>query len=314
MLRLDSPLGLEVQRILAEHVDGLKKAVLLKQLRERQPFIQESHLDEILAHRDVFIERPGGVWMLARLLPKEEAPEQVQPAEVPSVFALPEPLPIPSLPLDLSTYVVFDLETSGFNCQTDGIIQFAALKIVDGRLTAGRNLFVRPVKPLPLSLQQKLRLDTHPEKLKAIESAPPIEEQIEHIAAFLGDLPLVAHNGRFDYAFLHQAYKSHLGRELTNSLLDTMELSLLTLPGIASYKLEDLGRELGIDYQTVASAFPPVILREMELDLADASLQQSLQTYLVVTQRGSKITDSLQASRCSSVANRSSAILPTGER
>jgi len=269
-LRLDSLLGLEVQRILSEHPDGLKKAVLLKRLRERQPFIQESHLDDVLAHRDVFIERPGDVWMLSRLLPKEEDTEQVQPVEPLAVSALPEPLPIPSLPLALSAYVVFDLETSGFDYQTDGMIQFAALKVVDGRPVEGRNLFVRPIKPLPLSLRQKLRLDTNPEKLKAIESAPPIEEQIKPIATFLGDIPLVAHNGRFDHAFLCQAYKSHLGRELTNPLLDTMELSLLTLPGIASHKLEDLARELGIDRQADAVALPPDVLCEMELDPADA--------------------------------------------
>jgi len=274
-LHADSPLGLEVQRILAEHPEGLKKAILLKHLRERQPFIQESHLDEILADREVFIERPGGIWMLARLLTAEEAPERPPSAEPPFAATLPDPLPIPPLPLDLSTYVVFDLETSGFDFKTDGIIQFVALKVVDGQPAEGCNLFVRPVKRLPLSLQQKLRLDTNPDKLKTIESAPPIEEQIESMMAFLGDLPLVAHNGRFDYAFLHQACESHLGHELVNPLIDTMELSLLTLPGASSHKLEHLARELGVDREAVETVISPEIFHQMVLDLADESFHDA---------------------------------------
>lgn len=267
-LRVDSPLGLEVQRILAEYPHGLKKAVLLKRLRERQPFAQESHLDEILAHREVFVQRPGDVWVLARFLSGQEAPGPPSPAETSLVADLPNPLPISPLPLDLSTYVVFDLETSGFDPETDGIIQFAALKVVDGQPTAACNLFVRPTKPLPLSLRQKLRLDANPEKLQAIQRAPPIEEQIGIIVAFLADLPLVAHNGRFDHEFLRRAYALHLGRDLTNPLVDTMELSLLTLPEAACHKLEDLAAELGADRDTAEMAVPVEVLRQMGLDLS----------------------------------------------
>jgi len=58
-LHPDSPLGLEVQRVLGECPDGLKKTLLLKRLRESHPFLQESHLDEMLADPGVFFERPG---------------------------------------------------------------------------------------------------------------------------------------------------------------------------------------------------------------------------------------------------------------
>jgi ATP-dependent DNA helicase RecQ len=47
------------------------------------------------------------------------------------------------------------------------------------------------------------------------------------------------------------------------------------MPGIASHKLEDLARELGIDRQAVAVALSPEILYEMELDPADASFHDA---------------------------------------
>ena len=112
----DSPLGQVVKTILEELPDGLHKAELLRRLRQSNPFAQEQHLDEILAHPDVFVERPGQIWVLSRLL------EARQPDEAP--LAIDEPpaherypldgLPAVSLPLDLSTYVVFDIETSRF--------------------------------------------------------------------------------------------------------------------------------------------------------------------------------------------------------
>jgi DNA polymerase III alpha subunit (gram-positive type) len=41
------------------------------------------------------------------------------------------------LPLDLSTYVVFDFETSGFDPETESIIQFAAVRVEGGRVVEG---------------------------------------------------------------------------------------------------------------------------------------------------------------------------------
>ncbi|MFW6116611.1 MAG: RecQ family ATP-dependent DNA helicase, partial [bacterium] len=274
-MQADSPLGLEVQRILGQHPDGLKKAVLLKQLREGQPFVQPAHLDEILADRDVFLERPGDVWMLARLVSSRDDTQEPHPRDSSPVTSLPDPLPLPSLPVDCSSYVVFDLETTGFDFETDGIIQFAAVKVAHEEPIEGRNVFVRPVKRLPLSLRQKLRLDTNPAKLNAIETAPPIEEQIESMITFVDEMPLVAHNGRFDHRFLGQACESYLGRDLVNPLIDTMELSLLTMPGASSHKLEDLAQELHADRESVETAISPEVFRQMSLDLGDESFHDA---------------------------------------
>ena len=42
-----------------------------------------------------------------------------------------------SLPIDLSTYVVFDFETSGFDPDAESIIQFAAVRVENGQIVEG---------------------------------------------------------------------------------------------------------------------------------------------------------------------------------
>ena len=148
---LESPLGQMVRRLLEAHPGGLHKAELLKQLRATNPFANEQHLDEILADRLTFTERPGQVWLPTRALEESQPDEPSAAIDEPPSYerdALDE-LPWVPLPLDLSTYIVFDFETSGFDPRSESIIQFAAVRVEDGQIVQGCNLFARPTKPLP---------------------------------------------------------------------------------------------------------------------------------------------------------------------
>lgn len=267
-----SPLGQAVQRLLETQPEGLHKAELLKRLRQTHPFVQEQHLNDILGNREVFTERTGQMWVLTRLLEAQQADElSIEEEQPPLREGDPlDALPVVPLPLDLTTYVVFDFETSGFDPRSESIIQFAAVRVENGQIVDGCNLFARPTKPLPFSLQQKLNLADDPAKLATIQQSPPIEDQIHKIAAFLGSWPLVAHNGRFDYRFLRQAMQRYLNREPDNPLVDTMELGLLVAPSLPSYTLERLAEHLDGGKAAVGADAPRHVLDAMGLDLADS--------------------------------------------
>ena len=87
----DSPLGQAVQRLLEADPDGLHKAELLRRLRQTNPFAQEQHLNEILAHPDTFAERPGEIWVLTKLLESSQPDEP--PVDEPPMYER-EPLDI----------------------------------------------------------------------------------------------------------------------------------------------------------------------------------------------------------------------------
>ena len=60
----------------------------------------------------------------------------------------------------------------------------------------------------------------------------------------MGDAPIVGHNIDFDVNFLRAK-----GVSLTGPLYDTLQLSMILLPGLPSYSLDTLGRTLKLAHE-----------------------------------------------------------------
>ncbi|MGA7730257.1 MAG: RecQ family ATP-dependent DNA helicase [Chloroflexia bacterium] len=154
-----------------------------------------------------------------------------------------EPL-IANLTLARENYVVFDLETTGTDPLQDRIIQIAALKVQDGKPVAARSWYVNP-GPFDISytLQVTLGIVDDPEILGLVKSAPPVADILPLFFEFVGDLPLIAFNARFDGRFLSAA----CGGELpTVSIVDCMELAVLLRPNFPRQRLRDFAEGLGL--------------------------------------------------------------------
>ena len=51
-------------------------------------------------------------------------------------------------------YVVFDIETTGFSCERDRIIEIGAVRVEDGKITDRFSEFVNPERPIPYRIQK----------------------------------------------------------------------------------------------------------------------------------------------------------------
>jgi DNA polymerase-3 subunit epsilon len=85
-----------------------------------------------------------------------------------------------------------------------------------------------------------------------VDSAPPVDEVVPELIAFIGEDTLAAHNASFDEKFL-KAEGARLGQDCRHAgLVCSVKLSRRVLPGMPSYKLGELARSLGIVFRGTA--------------------------------------------------------------
>jgi hypothetical protein len=80
-----------------------------------------------------------------------------------------------------------------------------------------------------------------------VENAPTMAEVIPQFEAFIGDLPYAAHSVIFDYSFITEAYKKHLGKRFLNPRICTLELYKAVFPEEQSHGLSSLSARFGIE-------------------------------------------------------------------
>ncbi|HAX73639.1 MAG TPA: PolC-type DNA polymerase III, partial [Firmicutes bacterium] len=122
--------------------------------------------------------------------------------------------------LNDATYVVYDVETTGFSTNFDVIIEIAAVKIRNGAIIDEFSSFANPHRRLSLKtieLTHILQSD--------VDQAPELEDVMRDFKEWSGDSILVAHNAHFDMGHLEQTYKRFNLGDCPNPVIDTLELA-----------------------------------------------------------------------------------------
>ncbi|MFO7882579.1 MAG: PolC-type DNA polymerase III [Kosmotogaceae bacterium] len=166
--------------------------------------------------------------------------------------------------LEDTTYVVFDLETTGLDPANDEIIEIGAVKIKDKKIIDKMSTLIKPTKPLSEIVQKITGI-----KEKDLEQAPSIHEVFQEFLDFCEDSVLVAHNASFDYRFVRNAVKEIYSREWNPPYIDTLSLSK-TLLKSKSYSLDNVVKRLKVgqfkhhraqeDARVTAEVFKKLIL------------------------------------------------------
>lgn len=141
------------------------------------------------------------------------------------------------------TYVVYDLETTGLSIKYDKIIEFGAVKVVNGLVVDTLDILINPGMEISQKIQDITNITN-----EMVERKPTIDKCIDEIMEFIGDSVLVSHNLEFDYGFLNEALVN-LGRgELKSSGIDTLALSRFTFPSMKNHRLGTLCRQVEVFY------------------------------------------------------------------
>ena len=141
------------------------------------------------------------------------------------------------------TYVVFDLETTGFSPIRDKIIEIGAVKVENGKITDKFSTFVNPGVPIPFEIT---RLTSITDQM--VMDSPGIETVLPQFLEFVGDAVLVAHNASFDVGFIEQNMRyQNLMPDFTS--VDTVALARMLLPTLSKFKLNVVANALNISLE-----------------------------------------------------------------
>ncbi len=148
------------------------------------------------------------------------------------------------LPLLESTYVVFDFETTGFNAGGgDSIIEIGAVKLCNGEIIERYDELINPGVELNPTITEITSITNEMLKDKDNE-----ENAIKRFIEWVGDLPMVAHNAKFDMSFLDRCYSKYNLGVCENPVLDTLELSRTLDSSFGRHNLTALAKRYGIEW------------------------------------------------------------------
>lgn len=142
------------------------------------------------------------------------------------------------------TYVVFDLETTGFSPKNDSIIEIGAVKIKNGVIIDNFSEFVNPRRAIPYKITELTGITED-----MVRDAKSIHDVLPRFLEFIGDAVVVAHNASFDCSFIAKN-SNDLGLEFSPTVVDTVQVCRFLYPELKSVKLNLVAKYLGIKLES----------------------------------------------------------------
>lgn len=141
------------------------------------------------------------------------------------------------------SFIVFDIETTGFSPIHNKIIEIGAVKIENGRIIDRYSSFVNPDTPIPFEIEELTGIND-----QMVITAPHIEQVLPEFLEFCGETVFVAHNAAFDISFIAHNVEA-LNIPFSPTVLDTVSLARLLLPKLNRFKLDTVAKALNISLQ-----------------------------------------------------------------
>jgi len=145
--------------------------------------------------------------------------------------------------LEGNTFVIFDTETTGFNPGLgDSMIEIGGVKIHNGEVVDRFDELINPGHHIDEQITRVTDISDDD-----VKDADNEENVIKRFKDWIGNLPLVAHNARFDKNMLDMAYYKYDLGKLENPIIDTLMLSRVINRDLKRHSLAALGKFYGID-------------------------------------------------------------------
>jgi DNA polymerase-3 subunit alpha (Gram-positive type) len=141
------------------------------------------------------------------------------------------------------SYVVFDIETTGFSPKVNKIIEIGAVKVENGKITDKFSTFVNPKVPIPFRIEELTSI-----RDDMVVDAPTIDVILPQFVEFCKDCIMVAHNADFDMSFILKNCED-LNIPFRPTYVDTVALARILLPNLNRFKLDTVAKALGVSLE-----------------------------------------------------------------
>ncbi|MGV3509129.1 MAG: exonuclease domain-containing protein [Sphingobacteriaceae bacterium] len=138
-------------------------------------------------------------------------------------------------------YAIVDIETTGGHASANGITEIAIVLHDGEKVTRRYETLINPQKHIPIYISALTGITN-----EMVAKAPLFSEVATEIFSLLHDKIFIAHNVNFDYSFLRH-HLSACGYELQSKKLCTVRLSRKVFPGLISYSLGKLCKQLKVE-------------------------------------------------------------------
>lgn len=141
-------------------------------------------------------------------------------------------------------FVIFDVETTGLSSVYDTIIEIGAVKMKNGEVLERFDKFINPHHPLN---EQTINLTSITDEM--VSAADDEDVVIKQFQDFYGDRPLCGHNVQFDVGFVNAALRRAGLSEITQPVVDTLEVSRLLHPEQNRHTLDSLAKKYNVSLE-----------------------------------------------------------------
>ncbi len=128
------------------------------------------------------------------------------------------------------SYVVVDLETTGLSPKTDIILEFAAIKVVNGEIADTFQSLCDPGFDIPPMITAITGITN-----EMVRCAPNPGSVLPHFLDFVSDSFVIGHNVLFDVRFIAAANDG-----FHNTYIDTMKIFRTLHPSLPHHRLSDM--------------------------------------------------------------------------
>ena len=140
-------------------------------------------------------------------------------------------------------YVVFDIETTGLSAGEDKITEIGAVKVKNGKICDKFAQLINPERSIPYRITELTGISD-----QMVEGEPSISEVLPKFMEFCGDLPIVAHNAKFDTGFI-RVNCAAVGLPFDNEILDTLQISRELFPNESRHNLDAVTKRMGVSLE-----------------------------------------------------------------